>query len=805
MTKIYPLLALLISTICIAQNKTQTYAWEDEKYPRERWIDMERMVVDISFDPAAGLVKGQVTHYFKPLRKSIDSVYFDAPEIDIKTVYLNGVKSKFKSNREGVTVYCEKPLAWETNDSIRIKYEAKPKKGIYFIGWNDKNNLSRKQIWTQGQGVDNRYWIPMWDDLNDKMITETIVRFDEKYKVLSNGTKAMERANKDGTKTWHYKMTKPHSSYLLMLGIGNYEIKEVKSKSGVPIKMYYYPDHAQRVDIIYKYTSEIMNFFESEIGVPYPWESYSQIPVQDFMYGAMENTTATLFGDFFCIDRRGFYDRNYVGVNAHEMAHQWFGDMVTARCEPHHWLQESFATHYNMLAEREFFGQDYFDWARRNAQNAALDADSKDLYPVASSKAGSTRFYPKGAIVLNTLKYVTGREEYNKAIRHYLLKHGYKNVDSHDLLVAFEESLGLSLGWFWEEWIYKAGEPEYKVEFFNITKANAEQEHHFNVTQTQEINDYTSLFKMPVIFEVFYKDGTKQSKKVWIENFNQDVVIANTEKKEIDYVLFDPNALIPKKISFEKPVEMLLTQALKAVHMIDRYDALLLLRDVDIEKKRNSLIKLYQSEKFHAVKSEIIGQLIYDENPNSKEIIKAAFVDSNTDVKKGLIAAMHTIPQEFKLDYEKFLQDSSYDIIASSLEKLSTQFPEKIATYLATTKGVIGVRNRNVEMKWIEISLSQKGDQDLFNTLVNYSSDSYEFQTRIAAMAVLKKFNYFDAALLENCVEAMFNPNGRLAGPAIELLKYFKTQYTFRQMIEDRITELKVNAYQKDIIKKNSL
>lgn len=805
MRRIILILGMLFNlTIVSAQNKTQTYVWEDEKYARERIIDMERMVVDLSFDPPAGIVKGQVTHYFKPLRKSLDSIFFDAPKIDVKVVFLNGKKAGFKSNEAGVTIYCDKPLAWETSDSIRIQYEAKPKKGIYFIGWNDKNNLSRKQIWTQGQGVDNRYWIPMWDDLNDKMITETIVRFDQKYKVLSNGTKAMERLNKDGTKTWHYKMTKPHASYLLMLGIGNYEIKEAKSKSGVPLKMYYYPEHADRVEYIYKHTADIMNFFESEIGVPYPWESYSQIPVQDFMYGAMENTTATVYGDFFCADKRSFNDRNYVSVNAHEMAHQWFGDMVTARCEPHHWLQESFATHYNMLAEREIFGQDYFDWARRNSQNSALEADSKDWYPVASSKAGSTRFYPKGAIVLNTLKYVTGREEFNKAIKYYLLKHAYKNVDSHDLLVAFEESLGMSLGWFWEEWLYKAGEPDFQVEFYNTNNSKGEQEHHYSIKQVQEINDYTSLFKMPVVLEVHYKDGSIQSKKVWVEKEHHDFVLSNKDKKEVDYVLFDPNALIPKKINFPKSEEMLFSQAQKALNMIDRYDALVELRSVAIEKKRNMLISQFQIEKFHGIKSEILSQLMYDENKNTMELIKMAFTDKNTDVRKGVIAKMPTIPLVFKTNYEAFLQDSSYDIIASALEKLCTQFPDEVNKYLAITKDVVGVRNRNVELKWIEMSLVQKGNQELFNKLVNYTSNSYEFQTRTASMTILKKFNYFDAYLMDNCFDAMFNPNSRLASPALDILKYFKAQYTFKQMIEDKMAELALqSAYQNELIRKN--
>ena len=151
--------------------------------------------------------------------------------------------------------------------------------------------------------------------------------------------------------------------------------------------------------------------------------------------------------------------------------------------------------------------------------------------------------------------------------------------------------------------------------------------------------------------------------------------------------------------------------------------------------------RFLKSEKFHSIKAELISQLMHDENVQSKEIIKMAFVDNNTEVRKAVIAKMPTIPLEYKTSYESFLQDSSYDIIASSLEKLCTEFPQEIDKYLALTKNVIGVRNRNVELKWMEMCLAQKGSQDLFNKLVNYTSNSYEFQTRINAMAILKKFN----------------------------------------------------------------
>lgn len=211
------------------------------------------------------------------------------------------------------------------------------------------------------------------------------------------------------------------------------------------------------------------------------------------MYGAMENTTATVFGDFLMTDEKGFNDRNYVGVNAHELMHQWFGDYVTARSDAHHWLQESFATYGNMLYEQKFFGQDYFDWSRRGGQsNSINDGRKKNNLPVAHSESGGTRHYPKGAFILNMLKYVVGgREVYNKCINHYLKSHPYSSVDSHDLLIAFEDITGMQLDWFFEEWIYKGGEPKYNVSFREDAGDVI-----FSVKQTQELSEVPGFRKL---------------------------------------------------------------------------------------------------------------------------------------------------------------------------------------------------------------------------------------------------------------------------------------------------------------------
>ena len=818
-------LLLLTGTLLLAsafsQVRTRSYIVDPALAPREHNVDFQHMRLDVSFEPSKGLVKGKVTHIFKPLQPKVDSIFLDGPGITIKEVSVNGKTAKFRTVPQGVIVYTPS-LAWETRDSMTLVYEATPRAGLYFVGWNDPNGISRKQIWTQGQGIDNRHWIPMYDEMNDKMTTETIVRFDKEYKVLSNGAKLREKDNKDGTVTWHYKMKNPHAPYLVMLAIGKYDIKESRSASGVPMRMYYYPEWKERVEPTYRYSEEIMNWFEKEIGVPYPWESYSQVPVQEFMYGAMENTTATIFGDFFLVDERSYNDRNYVGVNAHELAHQWFGDCITARSSAHHWLQESFATYYNQMYEREVFGQDYSDWTRRLANINALEESKKNKLGVGHSEGGTVRHYPKGAYVLNMLKYVAGgREPYNKAIKHYLEKHKYGNVDSKDLLVAFHETLGYSLDWFWEEWVYRGGEPSFKVGFsqggdaatFTVEQvhetspvvglpesgANSSASHDPFVPQQSSEYQPAGLFRMPVWFEVHYTDGTSERKMVWIKDQHHTVSIPVTGKK-IDYVLFDPNSEVMKEVSFDKPFEMLRSQALRAKHMLDRYDALAAMRAIPLARKRETLLQAYAKETFHATKGEIVAQLLGDTDPKSRDVVKAAISDKDPQVHKAVVASIKTIPADLAAEFEKLLQSPSYEVVASALEKLSTDHPANTVRYLEATKGVTGTVGRNVEIKWLEVSASLTGERKHVDQLIAYSSGSYEFRTRVNAMNALKRLGHFDSKFLDNIVEAMLSANGRLSGPAGDVIRYYYEQNAYRKIIDEHLASRRFEGWQKEAI-----
>ena len=252
MKQFFNVLFILSSFALFAQVETHTVIEDSKRIPREHKVDMQYAKIELSFEPKSKLVIGKVTHTFTSLQNDVNKLFLDGIDMTYKSVKVDGELAQFEKDAKGITIKFVKPIQRGAEHQLEIEYEANPWKGLYFVGWNDPNNLSRKQIWSQGQGIDNRHWIPMYDERNDKIISEMIVTFDNKYKVLSNGKKLKEKDNKDGTKTWQYKISHPHSAYLIMLGIGEYEIKESKSKNGTPMSFWYYPDYEERVEWTYK-------------------------------------------------------------------------------------------------------------------------------------------------------------------------------------------------------------------------------------------------------------------------------------------------------------------------------------------------------------------------------------------------------------------------------------------------------------------------------------------------------------------------------------------------------------------------
>jgi aminopeptidase N len=422
-----------------------------------QFVDFKSVSGHLTVNPKEKSVSGLISYDFEVL-KPIDTIKIDAQNMTFSNLKMNGNEIQFLNTAKQLQLIF--PFKKEKN-KLTFSYLAKPKQALYFIGSEETNNL---QIWTQGQGRYTSHWFPSFDDVNEKVIFNLEIAYDANYQVISNGILKRKTSNNNIT-NWQYQMQRPMSSYLLMLAIGKFDKQTQKSNSGIPLEMYLEPNDTSKFEPTYRYSKHIFDFLEKEIGVKYPWKIYKQAPVRDFLYAGMENTSATLFSTRYVVDSTGFEDRNYTNINAHELAHQWFGNLITAESGKHHWLQEGFATYYALLAEKEIYGEDYFYSRLYESAQQLKFASRTDTIPILNPKASSLTFYQKGAWALYVLHEAIGDKAFKKAVKKYLKKHSFQTVNTQDFFDEIKKVSDYDLDNFSKLWL--------ETSVFNSQQSNA--------------------------------------------------------------------------------------------------------------------------------------------------------------------------------------------------------------------------------------------------------------------------------------------------------------------------------------------
>lgn len=509
-------------------------------------------------------ISGKVTYVFE-VKSGVDTIKIDAINMHFQNLKINNKKVDFKNSGKELQLF----IGYKKGkNKLTFEYEATPKQTLYFVSEGDG-----KQIWTQGQGKYTSHWLPSFDNENEKLIFNTSITFQKDFQVISNGV-LTQKSVKDSLATWRYKMPHPMSSYLVMLAIGKFEKKTDVTQSGTPLEFYIAPEDIQKYEPTYRYSKQIFDFFEKEIGVNYPWKIYRQIPVKDFLYAGMENTTSTLFAQDFVVDSIGFNDRTYINVNAHELAHQWFGDMVTAKSGQHHWLQEGFATYYALLAEKEIFGEDYFNWELYEIAERLIAASKSDTIPILNPKASSLTFYQKGAWALHYLQEKIGYKVFQQAVKNYLEKYKFKNVDTDDFLSEINKLSDFDTQKFKSDWLESAVfQTEDVLQILNkspFIRAYFEISELKDLSFEQKKHTYTTILKgnafYPLKEEIVYQlqsipyEEKKELLKVAMQtgDFKTRQAIAKTLKtipadfKSEYLTFFEDSSYITREISLNK-------------------------------------------------------------------------------------------------------------------------------------------------------------------------------------------------------------------------------------------------------------
>ncbi|MCB1025078.1 MAG: M1 family metallopeptidase [Acidobacteria bacterium] len=451
---------------------------EQRSFNRDRTYDVQHYSIRLNFNRKQKSVSGDVVIRLKPLSGEFRTFALDAEDLQVQSVSLEASAKPltFRLSKGKITIDLEKNYSPDEEIAVRLKYTAKPKKGIYFVDADiEKGRVVRAaQIWTQGESQETRYWLPSFDFPDDKATTEQFLTVNKGETVIGNGELVGQVQNPDGTITFHYSMPIPHSLYLTSFVIGKY-LKVSDSYRGIPLGFYVYPDEKLLAQKAFGKTKDMFRIFEAVTGIDYPYNKYDQTMVAAFNFGGMENITATTMADTEIMMAKFKFGEGLVeDLVSHELSHSWFGNMVTCRNWAELWLNEGFATFMEAVYREKMYGRkDYIRKIRDDANEyfayaSGLQTSQHGLYnELADPDNDDTMFdpitYQKGGAVVHTLREELGDVVFWKAINKYLQENKFANVETKDLQAAMEEVSGRDLKWFFDQWVYAEGFPKIKV------------------------------------------------------------------------------------------------------------------------------------------------------------------------------------------------------------------------------------------------------------------------------------------------------------------------------------------------------
>jgi len=570
-------------------------------YAPDRQVDVLHIKLDVVPDFKNRTVAGTTSITAKVIAKPVEVLRLDAINLNIKEVRCDGaVVEDFISTREDLQIAFAKPVAPGTELTLHIDYSAQPIKGLYFrtpaMGYPETDT----HIWTQGEPHESRHWFPCFDYPNERSSTEIICHVPKDMTVLSNGERMGEQIDGEGRKVVRWVQEKPHVNYLMCLVAGHLEKLE-KKHGDVALGFYTQPSLAKYAANSFEDTPAIMAFFEEEIGVPFPWVKYDQVTIRDFTAGGMENTTLTTLTHNTIFDKATENLRTTRRLDAHEMAHQWFGDYVTCKDWSHLWLNEGFATFYTHLYEGHKFGNDAKLYGLyRDAQGILRQKNDKKPIVYNEYKNPMEQFdyrsYPKGSWVLHMLRNQLGEDLYRKCVKAYLTKHALTSVVSDDLRQVIEEHSGRTMDRFFDQWLYHPRHPDLKISYKWMPKEKLAK---VTIQQTQKVDDDVMLYELPTKLR-FVVDGQNVDREIVVSETQEDFYTPLAAKPTI--VRFDPDYTLLAEITFDKSDDLWKAQIENQDDMMGRLLAAKALGKRKTKQARDLLKKCLNEDPFFGVR-----------------------------------------------------------------------------------------------------------------------------------------------------------------------------------------------------------
>ena len=736
------------------ENNRQSFELPGAKphYNPDRPGQVNHICLDLGLDIPNQSFQGTCTITLTPVRKGIKQLTLDAVDLNIESVIIDGVSQPFDYDGEQINIQLLQPTKEEKSE-IAIAYSvARPQRGIYFISPTEDYPDKPTQVWTQGEDEDSRFWFPCFDYPGQLATSEIRVRVPQKFMAISNGELIKtEEVGED--KIYHWYQKQVHPTYLMTLAVGDFaELKDEWNN----IPAIYYVEKGREADGKRSMgkTPRMMEFLSNKYGYLYPYPKYAQVCVDDFIFGGMENTSTTLLTDRCLLDERAAIDNTRTeSLVLHELAHQWFGDLVVIKHWSHAWIKEGMASYAEVLwTEHEYGKDDAAYYLLNEARNYINEDSSRYRRPIVTNiyreaiELYDRHLYEKGACVYHMIRGILGDELFDKAIHTFVNDNAHKTVETIDLLRAIDKASGYNLAFLFDRYVFRGGHPDYKIAYSWDGDSNLAK---LTVTQTQAKDNKTGsdseLFDLKIPVGFGYIDNPQQTFTLRIHQQEQSFYFP-LEKKP-DFVSFDVNNNFLKTVKLEYPVKELKNQLKYDPDPISRiYAATALGKKGGLEAIK-ALSASLTEDSFWGVRVEVAKQLGKIKLNQAQTALVRGLENKNAKVRRAVIEALGNFKTTSAYEtMKKCLQDgdASYYTEASAARCLggmvAGNLKDKQADAIALLQDILNTRagwNEVVRSGAIGGLSKMNTSAAAVDTILKYTKPGTPQALRLAAIRAL--------------------------------------------------------------------
>jgi len=774
-----------------------------EHYPPSKVFNVKhiRLYIKPDFDRASIECKEDIIIVSN--RDALPTVTLDAAELNIRRVVMNEHVLNFRYMDDKLRIELSHPINEGDEVTVSIEYDAKPRKGLYFIKPDEHYPKRRLQLWTQGESEYSKYWFVCFDHPDMRFTHEMIVEVPNDMIAVSNGRLVTIKDN-GSSKVYHWSEDCMHPAYLTSLVVGRFE--EIREEyNGIEL-IYYVPnDMLEYAELSFKNTKDMMRFFEEYTGVRYPYSKYAQITVDEFIYGGMENINATTLTIDTLHDKRAHIDFTSDHLVAHELAHQWFGDLVTCRDWQHIWLNESFATYFEALYWLHSRGEDEFNYYIMQYAEEYFDEVSKRYSrPIVTNvyKYADDLFdrhaYEKGACVLHMLRSLLGDKMFRRAVKRYLERFRFSSAETEEFRRCCEDATGVSLQEFFDQWLYRHAHPELKVQMkYDIDNGMLT----IGIQQVQESSDKTSdvtVFRFPLDIHIVSKD-------------KDEVITLNIDSKEHTfqircdepvYVSIDPYNKIPlKKVNIKAPNHMLIN-ALKRGNAVERINAARTLSGI-VSNDTIDALKNGLNDTFWGVVAEAAKSLSSIKSDDAYKVLIESYASiRHPKARRAVVRAIGEFRKEESIPLlNRILQEEeSYYVQAESVVAIGKSKSKKAIPYIM---GALQIKSHNEVVRAAAMSaFGEVNDEFCIPILIDHTRLGEHNRVREAATLALGKYAKGNEKVIEHLTRLLGDYWFRIRINAIKALTDAQDAKTIKELeyVADNDVDARVRRIAEEVI-----